>query len=158
MWTPLFLADPLEERKEGGKYSSSSFLLAPYLNYFLMLREIKDKMGAALKTSVNARPKSEYLNLCCDQKDSVKSNGRHRIIYEVLDYLKHGIKVGECFKNDPNTEYFVTSALSCQSEEGPGVSSSSQFVLALLLFCSEPPENAEHASSKPSWRKAFLRY
>lgn len=111
-----------------------------------MLREIKDKMGAALKTSVNARPKLEYLDLLCDQKGSVKSNRGHRLIYEVLDYLRQGIKVGECFKNEPNTDYFVI----CQREEGPGVSSSPQFVFALLLFCSEALKNAEHVSSKPS--------
>lgn len=35
-----------------------------------MLREIREKMAAVLKTSVNARPKLKYLNLSCDQKEA----------------------------------------------------------------------------------------
>lgn len=57
---------------------------------------------------------------------AVRSNRGHRVISEVLGYLKHGMKIGQRFKNDPNTEYFevvstVLCALSFQREVGPVV-------------------------------------
>jgi len=38
------------------------------LIYFLMLREIKEKMVAILKILANARPKSKHLNLSCAEE------------------------------------------------------------------------------------------
>lgn len=74
-------------------------------------------MAAVLKTSVNARPKSENLNVNCDRKETqqkplgCKKQPWTESFLKYFDYLNPGTQIGCYFKNVHNMKYFEKSIL-----------------------------------------------